>query len=184
MPTPLFVPANPRDHLDALLSINLEYVSWVFAEMERSFGVTASAMTGQSVGDYVSSSIPKVCGETPPRGIFYLIYIDDQVAGMCGLRFVRSGMAEFKRIYVRPAFRGLQLGGRAIRRLMSDAVAFGYRSACLDTAPFMQSAQRLYESNGFVDCDPYEGVEVPTQYQRHWRFMQCTLPLPSEADRC
>ena len=175
MATPVFVPADPIDHREVLIEINLEYVSWVFAQMAPSLGVSPDDIVGMPVRDYVASTIPKVCGESPPRGAFYLIELDGAVAGMGGLRFVRDGVAEFKRVYVRPAHRGLGLAALAIRRLKADALAFGYHTACLDTAPFMHAAQRLYETHGFVDCEPYEGVEVPVAFRRDWRFMQCAL---------
>lgn len=42
-------------------------------------------------------------------------------------------------------------------------------------ASFMDSAQRLHETMGFVDCPIYEGVEVPPAFQENWRFMERAL---------
>jgi hypothetical protein len=39
----------------------------------------------------------------------------------------------------------------------------------------MKSAQRVYESNGFVDRPLYHGVEVPAAFHSQWRFMELTL---------
>jgi hypothetical protein len=39
----------------------------------------------------------------------------------------------------------------------------------------MTSAQRVYESNGFVDRPVYAGVEVPSDFHAHWRFMERAL---------
>ena len=116
--------------------------------------------------------IDKVCGDPPPKGIFYLVKVDDTLAGMGGLRFLRPGVAEIKRIYFRPEFRGRKLGELMLIRLLADAKAFGYRSVCLDTALFMRAAHRLYEKNGFSDCSAYEGVEVPAEFHGNWRFME------------
>lgn len=176
MPNTSFIVADPITHLDALLSINTEYVSWVLSEMERSFGVAANEIVGASAAEYVAGVIQKVCGERPPQGVFYLIVVDDAIAGMGGLRFVRSGVAEIKRLYVEPAFRGRNLGEITLQRLLSDASRFGYQSVCLDTGPFMKSAHRLYEAHGFVDCTAYEGVEVPAEFHARWRFMQRSVP--------
>lgn len=71
------------------------------------------------------------------------------------------GVAEIRRLCVRPAFRGMTLGERLLGRLLADAGTFGYRSACLEAALFMTSARRRNEANGFADCPPYVGVEVP-----------------------
>lgn len=175
MTTSTFTLADPIIHRDALISINIEYVSWVWAEIERSFEISAQDLVGMTVPEYVSCVIDKVCGDPPPRGAFYLISVDGNLAGMGGLRYIRNGVAEIKRIYVRSAYRRLNLGDSTLRRLLSDARDFGYQSVCLDTAPFMQSAQRLYEAAGFTDCAPYEGVEVPPALHVAWRFMERAL---------
>nr|WP_316642376.1 GNAT family N-acetyltransferase [uncultured Roseateles sp.] len=183
MPTPAFIPADPVEHRDALLSLNIEYMTWVFGQIELAFDVAMLEITRMSVPDYAASAIDKVCGERPPQGVFYLIEMDGQIAGMGGLRFVRRGVAEVKRLYVRPAWRGRNLGELALRKLLTDAASFGYQSVCLDSAPFMTSAHRLYEAQGFVDCAAYEGTEVPSEFHARWRFMQrpVILVTPSPA---
>jgi ribosomal protein S18 acetylase RimI-like enzyme len=172
MPRFTFTSAAPVSHRDALIDINIEYVSWVANEIERAFGISPQGLVGMDIPQYVSSVIEKVCGEPPPSGAFYLIHAGSELAGMGGLRRIGDGVAEIKRIYVRPAYRGLKLGRSILERLLADAREFGYRNICLDTAPFMQSAQRLYEAAGFVDRQPYEGVEVPPVLHSAWRFME------------
>lgn len=175
MPTYEFFAANIASHKDELVQLNVEYLSWVFAGIEDLFGVPADQVVGMAVSEYVASVIDKVCGDPPPRGIFYLATVDEKLAGMGGLRFLRTGVAEIKRIYFRPEFRGMKLGERMLSRLLTDAKAFGYQSVCLDTALFMKSAHRLYEVNGFSDCSVYEGVEVPSEFHSRWRFMERSL---------
>lgn len=170
-----FIAANIASHKDELVQLNVEYLSWVFSGIEDLFGVPADQLVGMPASEYVPRVIEKVCGDLPPRGIFYLAKVDNKLAGMGGLRFLRIGVAEIKRIYFRPAFRGMKLGERILNRLLADARAFGYQSVCLDTALFMTSAHRLYETNGFSDCPAYEGVEVPMQFHGRWRFMERVL---------
>lgn len=175
MPNPLFVVADPVANRDELIELNVEYLSWVFAEIEQLFAVTSDNIVGMTASEYVPTVIDKVCGDPPPKGIFYIVKIDGSMAGMGGLRFLRTGVAEIKRIYFRPAFRGMKLGELMLNRLLADAGAFGYQRVCLDTALFMKSAHRLYETNGFSDCAAYEGVEVPPEFHSRWRFMERTL---------
>lgn len=174
---PTFTLANPVTHREALLGLNLEYMAWVAAGIEQTFGLTSMELLGMELPQYVASVIDKVCGEPPPRGAFYLVYVDGTLAGMGGLRPLGNGVCEVKRIYVRPAARGLHLGQTILLRLLDDAQAFGYQRVCLDSAPFMQSAQRIYAAEGFVDCDPYPGVEVPAVLHAGWRFMQRVVEL-------
>jgi GNAT superfamily N-acetyltransferase len=167
-----FTLASPLTHREAILEINVEYMAWVAEGIEKSFGLTPQALLGMAPADYVVSVIDKVCGEPPPRGAFYLVYVDGHLAGMGGLRPLGNGVAEIKRIYVRPAFRGLRLGESILQRLLADAQAFGYPHICLDSAPFMQSAHRIYAAAGFVDRGPYEGLEVPEVLHAGWSFME------------
>jgi GNAT superfamily N-acetyltransferase len=77
-----------------------------------------------------------------------------------------------KRVFVLPDQRGGGLGGIIVRRLIADSDAFGYATMRLDSGPFMGSAHRLYEAEGFRDCAIYEGAEVPTELRHNWRFME------------
>lgn len=173
-----FTLASPVAHRDAMLGINIEYMAWVAAGIEQSFGLTSQALLGMPPAEYVASVIDKVCGEPPPRGAFYLVYVDRDLAGMGGLRPLGDGVAEIKRIYVRPAFRGMSLGQSILQRLLMDAQAFGYPHICLDSAPFMQAAHRLYAAAGFVDRGPYDGLEVPEVLHAGWRFMERVAQPP------
>lgn len=172
--TPIFRLADPVADRAVLLDINTEYVGWVFAEIEAMSGLTAREILGAEVADYVATVIDKVCGDPPPRGAFYLVEHQGRVVAMGGLRRSEDGVAELKRIYVRPAGRGHRLGDALTRRLLDDARAFGYRTVRLDTLPFMRAAQAVYESLGFADCAPYP-VEMPEAFRAHIRYMALAL---------
>ena len=166
--------ADPVADRAALVELNVEYVTWVFAQIERMSGLTARGILGAEVADYVPGVIDKVCGDAPPQGVFYLVEQDGRPLAMGGLRRSGDGIAEFKRVYVRPAGRGRRLGEAIARRLVDDARAFGYRAVRLDTLPFMGAAQALYEAMGFVDCAPYP-VEMPEAFRAHIRYMELAL---------
>ena len=170
-----FIPVDIGVHRDELVQLNVEYMSWVLAEMEKLFAVPAGQILGMPAADYVPTVVDKLCGATPPLGVFYLVTVDERIAGMGGLRSLGEVGGEIKRIYCRPEFRGQGIGKQVLQRLLSDAKAFGYKNAVLDSALFMKSAHRLYESAGFVDRSPYEGAEVPVQFQKSWRFMERSL---------
>ena len=171
---PTFRLADPVADRAALLDINIEYVDWVFAEIEKMAGLAARDILGAEVADYVPTVIDKVCGDPPPRGAFYLVEQAGQVLAMGGLRRSDAGVAELKRVYVRPAGRGHRLGEALAHRLVAEAREFGYRTVRLDTLPFMGAAQALYEAMGFVDCAPYP-VEMPEVFRAHIRYMELAL---------
>lgn len=139
------------------------------------FDVPEDDVVGGPAALYARAFIPHVTHQVPPVGVFYLIRLGDEVAGMCGLRRLTSTEVEIKRLYVTPAFRGLGLGQRAVHRLVEDARRFGYERICLDSAPFMRPAHRIYEALGFRDCPTYDGVEVPPRFRGQWRFMRRAL---------
>lgn len=175
MPHTEFIVANAATHRQQLIALNVEYMNWVLQSVERHFGVRAQDALGMRIEEYVPSAIDKVCGDPPPKGVFYLVEVEGNVVGMGGIRYLRDGVAEVKRIYFRPAARGNGLGARMLSRLLSDARSFGYQNICLDTGPFMKSAHRIYEACGFSDCAPYPGTEVPNAFHSGWRFMQRAL---------
>ncbi|VTU13103.1 ribosomal-protein-alanine acetyltransferase [Variovorax sp. SRS16] len=81
------------------------------------------------------------------------------VAGCCALRPLDTtdypNAAEMKRLYVRPAFRGLGLGRQLAEAILDAARSAGYACVLLDTLDDMESARALYEDLGFVEVPPY-----------------------------
>ncbi len=81
------------------------------------------------------------------------------VAGCCSLRPLDTSdhvnAAEMKRLYVRPAFRGLGLGRRLSEAVLDVARIAGYSCVLLDTLDDMEAARALYEELGFIEVPPY-----------------------------
>lgn len=167
-----FIAADLGSHRDELIALNVEYMTWVVDGIDAFFGVDARAMLGASVPEYVARTIDKVVADAPPRGIFYVAKLDGATVAMGGLRQIRPGVGELKRMYVRPGFRGRRLGEALLGRLVDDGKRFGYDSLCLDSAPFMTAAHRLYRAAGFSDCPAYAETEVPPPFHPRWLFMR------------
>jgi ribosomal protein S18 acetylase RimI-like enzyme len=97
----------------------------------------------------------------PPKGQIYLVFVDGELAGCVGMKPSDDSHAELKRLYVRQAFRGRNLGETLTRRIMDDARKAGYRYLRLDTLPGLKSALKLYRRLGFREIDPYYDCLVP-----------------------
>jgi putative acetyltransferase len=90
-----------------------------------------------------------------PAGALLLAYHKRRLAGCVGVRELCSGTAELKRLYVRPAYRGLDLGRFLTERALETAKALGYCAIRLDTLASMHAAQKLYRALGFVPIPAY-----------------------------
>jgi GNAT superfamily N-acetyltransferase len=160
---------------DVLARFNVDYLNWIAGAVQERFGLSLANLLGKSIPAYVDGALDKLCDGAPPSGVFYLVRQGDTPMGMGGLRQVRKGVGEIKRIFVHKAARGGGIGAKILDRLMVDARAFGFKELVLDTGPFMTSAHRLYEAAGFVDIPAYCEAEAPEALHRDWRFMRCKL---------
>ena len=92
----------------------------------------------------------------PPAGRLYLARVGDDIAGTIALRRLGDDVCEMKRLFVREAFRGTNIGRALIERLIDEARLIGYAAMRLDTyPPKMEKAVRLYKSYGFLEIEPY-----------------------------
>lgn len=90
-----------------------------------------------------------------PQGRLYLAFSDGMLAGCIALRPLQEGQCEIKRLYVRPQFRGQDMGKRLLEKVIAEARHIGYRQVFLDTLHTMAAAQKLYYSAGFRETSPY-----------------------------
>lgn len=94
-----------------------------------------------------------------PRGQLLVAMVDDAALACCALRPLDdvdySNACEIRRLYVRPAHRGLGLGRRLTEAQMDFARMRGYSCMLLDTLSDMEAARALYEDLGFEEIPPY-----------------------------
>ena len=96
-----------------------------------------------------------------PKGRIYLVYVEGKLAGCVGMKPLDERHAELKRLYIRPEFRGRNLGEELTRRIMNDAREEGYSILRLDTLPGLKSAVKLYRRMGFREIEAYYDCLVP-----------------------
>ena len=81
---------------------------------------------------------------------------DDEVVGTAGVRRLAPGVAELKRMWLRPDCRGRGLARRLMDRCLDEARALGGRVLRLDSErDRLAVAVRLYRGYGFVEIPDY-----------------------------
>jgi len=90
-----------------------------------------------------------------PGGAYYVGYEGTRGVAGGGLRRLTDGVAEIKRMYVRPEARSRGLAADLLRALEDAARGLGYGAVRLDTGPKQVHAQRLYRGAGYVEVPPY-----------------------------
>ncbi len=100
-----------------------------------------------------------------PMGGLLMACVDERPAGCCAFRPMTGSdhvdACEMKRLFVRPAYRGLGLGRQLVERTMIQAQVAGYASILLDTLSDMETARALYQEAGFVEVAPYYHNPIP-----------------------
>ena len=99
----------------------------------------------------------------PPMGELMLACSPD--GGALGCVAVRpldgAVVCEMKRLYVRPAARGLGIGRILVAAIIKSAEELGYAQMKLDTLPSMPEAFALYKRCGFLEIPAYYHNPVP-----------------------
>jgi ribosomal protein S18 acetylase RimI-like enzyme len=121
----------------------------LFLEYEKGLGISLCFQ------DFAEEVATLPGDYAPPGGRLLLAIVEGQPAGCVALRNIGEGFAEMKRLYVRPAFRGMKLGRKLTEAVLAEARSIGYRAVRLDTLATMKEAQSLYLSMGFADIPPY-----------------------------
>lgn len=140
-------PARFPQEAEAVCAIFREYI--------------ASASVSLTFQDYEAEFATLPGKYAAPEGQLLLAWKDGEVVGCAALRQVDAQTCEMKRVYVRPAARGEDLGRRLVQQILETARHAGYVRICLDVLPEFVAAQRLYASLGFVEAAPVAFNPVP-----------------------
>jgi ribosomal protein S18 acetylase RimI-like enzyme len=104
-------------------------------------------------------------------GEFLVGFIADELVAMGGLRMLRPGVGEIKRMRVRPDLQGRGLGRAMLLQLERRAHELGVRELRLDTTPQQEAAIGLYRAHGYT--------EVGRETNADFELISFTKRLPS-----
>jgi ribosomal protein S18 acetylase RimI-like enzyme len=98
----------------------------------------------------------------PPRGALLLAKRGDEALGCIAVKpLAPPAIGEIKRLYVRPAGRGLGVGKALVAAIMTAAERIGFEELKLDTLPHLTAAIGLYRAVGFSTIAPYGSHPYP-----------------------
>lgn len=110
-----------------------------------------------------------------PESWAWVAHADGTPAGCVLLYGETDDLAEFRRLWVRPASRGTGLGRALTEAVVERARAEGYDVLGLTTPPWAERSHALYESMGFERTAPYPDTRLPEKYHDEAIFMQRAL---------
>ena len=92
-------------------------------------------------------------------GSLLVASVDGSPAGCIALRKDKDLLAELKRLYVRPAYRGQGYGRALLDAALEKAGELGFREVWFTTIPaVMSTAYEMYRRKGFQEKPEEEGV--------------------------
>ena len=94
-----------------------------------------------------------------PSITFWSAWVGGELAGIGALKRIDDSRGELKSMRVDDRFRGSGIGRAILRHIVGVARARGMTSLWLETGSpeDFVPAQRLYESEGFTRCGPFDG---------------------------
>jgi GNAT superfamily N-acetyltransferase len=166
------VSAQAGANLEHLLSLSQEYVDWMTAQVrERYPQINLHDFVSERSYEDVRRKFPGK--HVPPYGCLLVALDGDEGAGCAALGRLTDSICELRTVYVRPAFRGTGVGRQLVVASLDEARKLGYSTVRLDTLRFMEGAQKLYYSLGFVEIEPY--VDIPPHLRKYLCFMELRL---------
>jgi GNAT superfamily N-acetyltransferase len=134
----------------------LNHVRELFLDYERSLDFSLCFQNF----DQELAALPGVYNR--PQGRLILCTVDGRPAGCIALKELEPGVSEMKRLFVRPEFRGRQLGLKLAQHIIDEARGIGYSFMRLDTIRGkMENAIAMYESLGFKEIPAYYDSPIP-----------------------
>jgi GNAT superfamily N-acetyltransferase len=89
---------------------------------------------------------------SPPGGVYVVGFVGDAAVCGAGVKHFAAGVAEIKRLYVVPGFRGRGLAAAALEELERIARDLGYRAVRIDC---QRANWPMYRAAGFQEVVDY-----------------------------
>lgn len=97
-----------------------------------------------------------------PGIVFWTAREDSELLGCAALKEIGAASGEVKSMRTTPAARGRGVATMLLARVVDEARSRRYTGLFLETGSqeFFVPARRLYERNGFTECEPFADYEL------------------------
>jgi GNAT superfamily N-acetyltransferase len=152
MPKISIIEATEPKHVAAVERLLRDYLLW----MRRRYAGHLDMIDAYFDEREWQSELADLLGHYgPPHGAIMLALVDGVPAGCVVMRGIDLDVSEMKRLFVRPAFRGMGLARRMIDVLMGLSCKRGYAHLRFETGALQTESESLYRSMGFQCIPPY-----------------------------
>ena len=133
-------------------------------------------LSGETTRALIASHLSGMHDTSPPESVhaldidglrhpsitFWSAWIDGELAGIGALKRLDAARGEIKSMRVDDRFRGAGVGRAILRHIIHDARERGFSSLWLETGTTedFAPARRLYESEGFTECEPFDAYSL------------------------
>jgi GNAT superfamily N-acetyltransferase len=152
MTTISIIEASEQRHIAAVAQLLRDYLLWMRRRYRGHLDMIDAYFDPQEWESELAD-LPAHYGT--PHGAMVLALVDGVPAGCVMLRGIGEDTSEMKRLFVRPAFRGLGLAKRLIMEIMQVSCRLGYRHVSFEAGALQTEAEALYRSLGFKRTPPY-----------------------------
>ena len=152
MPKISIVEAVEPAHIDAVEHLLRDYLLWMRRRYRDRLDMI-DAYFDKTEWESQLADLPSHYGA--PFGAIVLALVDGVPAGCVMMRGIGESVSEMKRLFVRPAFRGLGLAKQIIQRVMQLSCTRGYSQMRFETGALQTEAEKLYRTMGFRRIAPY-----------------------------
>ena len=136
---------------------------YIYAVSETEYAAAASLFTEYADWLNIDLGFQKFSEELkqlkemygPPFGAIILAKQENNFIGCIAIRKIDIGVAELKRMYVKPTEQHNGIGKRLLEIALETAKKYRYKKIRLDTLNNMTPAIGLYKKNGFYEIPAY-----------------------------
>lgn len=91
-----------------------------------------------------------------PKATYFVVEDNRKIIGCAGIAQLdnyEGNVCELQKMYLLEEARGRGLGSKMIMVCLEKAKSYGFEQCYLETMPYMETAQKLYQKNGFEYID-------------------------------